>query len=136
MTRPKLAATLQILATEGGDAFYERPLANAIIQDLRSFSGIMTEDNFRNYRVFWRNAIELEIGGGIKLNTALPPRSGILLDFILRVLNGHLPKPTSMPDYIRTYQQITETFKYAFAKQSKLGDPKDEEVAEAVKKLA
>lgn len=134
MVRPQLAETLKILAahSQGGDALYDGPLAEKIVQDLENHGGIVTLEDMKNYRVTWSDPIELDIYGGYKMKTLPPPSSGILMGFMLRVLGDHLPKPKSIDEYVRIYQRILETFKYTYAKRSELGDPADDEVSDIV----
>lgn len=46
----KLARTLRTIAEQGGDAFYEGPLAKSLVQDIRDAGGIITEDDLKNYQ--------------------------------------------------------------------------------------
>ena len=46
----RLAQTLRTIAEEGGDAFYEGPLAHKIVTSIRLQGGIITEDDFKKYQ--------------------------------------------------------------------------------------
>jgi gamma-glutamyltranspeptidase / glutathione hydrolase / leukotriene-C4 hydrolase len=50
--RLKLADSLEIIAREGADALYSRggSLLAPLIKDIESFNGIVTEDDFLNYK--------------------------------------------------------------------------------------
>jgi gamma-glutamyltranspeptidase / glutathione hydrolase / leukotriene-C4 hydrolase len=50
--RPKLAETLEIIAQEGADAIYSKSgsLLKPLLDDIKSFGGIITEDDFINYK--------------------------------------------------------------------------------------
>lgn len=66
--------------------------------------------------------------------TAPPPGSGVLLGFILNVLDGYGFNRESLDgvnNTVLTYQRIIETFKYAYAKRTELGDTKFINIKEA-----
>lgn len=46
---PKLARTLKVIAENGGNAFYEGSIAKSLVKDIRDSSGIITEEDLRNY---------------------------------------------------------------------------------------
>lgn len=45
----KLAHTLRMIATYGGDVLYEGSLAASLAQDIRDSGGIITEQDLRDY---------------------------------------------------------------------------------------
>lgn len=49
-TLPKLAETMKVIATEGGDVFYNGSLAKKLIEDLKKVNGIITEEDLANYK--------------------------------------------------------------------------------------
>ena len=66
--------------------------------------------------------------GNLTMYTNPLPGSGVLLAFILNILDGHLPHKSedkSKNDFKDplTYHRIVEAFKFAFAQRAKLGDP-------------
>lgn len=48
------------------------------------------------------------------------PGSGVVLGFIMNILNGFLDM--SQPNLISNWQRIVESFKYGYAKRTELGD--------------
>lgn len=52
MTRPRLAATLATLGTEGGLSFYNGTIAANIVQDLGAAGGVITAEDLSSYRFF------------------------------------------------------------------------------------
>ena len=49
MKRPQLALTLERIAVEGPDAFYNSNLTYAMAEEIRSHGGIITKEDFGNY---------------------------------------------------------------------------------------
>lgn len=47
---PTLAHTLDIIAEEGPLAIHNGSLTKLLVQDIRNFGGIISEDDLRNYR--------------------------------------------------------------------------------------
>lgn len=47
----KLAKTLKIIATQGGDAFYKGELAKKLADDIQKHGGIITEADLNNYEL-------------------------------------------------------------------------------------
>ena len=52
MKVPKYANTLDIIAREGSDALYNGTFTRTIVQEIQSFGGIITEEDFKNYRFY------------------------------------------------------------------------------------
>ena len=63
ITRKRYANTLETIANEGPDAFYEGPLAQATINALRSKNGTMTLEDLKNYTALSRKPSPSELPG-------------------------------------------------------------------------
>lgn len=57
--------------------------------------------------------------GNLKIYSAPPPGSGAILTFIMNVVRRLLP----INNENVMWQRIVETFKWAYAKRTELGDP-------------
>ncbi|KAJ3604143.1 hypothetical protein NHX12_028884 [Muraenolepis orangiensis] len=91
---PKLADTYQRIAEEGPDVFYKGSIAHGIVEDVQQ---------------------------------ADAPSSGPVLALILNIVNGYNFTGTSVStseEKTLTYHRILEAFRFAYAKRSKLGDPR------------
>ena len=80
----------------------------------------------------------MKLFGNITLHSVPPPGSGLLMSFIMKLVESYGLSPLSLRDEkesVATYQIITEAFKHAYAQRTHLGDPYDENVAETVKKV-
>lgn len=64
------------------------------------------------------SSFEIRLRSGYKLYSGLPPGSGILLAYILRLLDGKLLLPNTSLDAVR----LVEVFKFVYAERSYLGD--------------
>ncbi|XP_058800051.1 scoloptoxin SSD14-like [Phymastichus coffea] len=130
--RPKLAETLRKLANAPNpvDLFYKGDMAKQLVAEIKGFKGIITEEDFANYKVQWREPTVAKLGK-ITMYSAPPPGSGVLLTFMLNVLEKLLPAN----DTNILWQRIIETFKWAYAKRTLLGDPAFENITEVIANL-
>lgn len=58
--------------------------------------------------------------------SAPPPSSGIIVDYILQIVNGLVP----VRDELLNVHRITEAMKFAFGLRRKMGDPKFVDISE------
>lgn len=70
------------------------------------------------YRVKWREPIVLKMEK-MTIYSAPPPGSGAILMFVMNVLRRLLP----VDDENIMWQRVVETFKWAYARRTELGDP-------------
>lgn len=76
-------------------------------------------------RVEWSKPVSIQLHNNT-LHTSPLPGSGALLAFILNVLDGYNMSKESIEDLDNetlTIHRMVETFKYAYAKRSAMGDP-------------
>lgn len=86
--REKLARTLEIIADQGADAFYNGSLSNHIVQEIQEQGGIITEKDLSNYQVDIREALNITLNGTLTAFISYPPSSGIILAYIFNILQG------------------------------------------------
>ncbi|KAG5890285.1 hypothetical protein JTB14_031882 [Gonioctena quinquepunctata] len=132
-TRPRLARTLEIIAEEGVDALYRGSLTDGFVRDIKNHDGIITAEDLRNYDVEWQTPIQANLSGNLKLYTAPLPGSGMVLTFILNILDQFLD--VENPSLLTNYQRIVESFKFGYARRSELGDENFVDVDELVEKM-
>ncbi|PSN54339.1 Gamma-glutamyltranspeptidase 1 [Blattella germanica] len=125
--RPKkICETLKLIAREGGNVLYNGTVAKTLAADIQDMGGIITEEDLAQYRVKWMDPISVSLRGGLQLYTVPPPGSGILLGFILNILEGFNFTAADLKDVnstILTYHRMIEAFKFAYARRAELGDP-------------
>ncbi|XP_022182547.1 gamma-glutamyltranspeptidase 1-like isoform X2 [Myzus persicae] len=97
---PKLAETLRIIAKEGVDAIYNGSLTSLVLEDLKKVKSIITKEHLANYEchvisVEIEESFPVKLKSGHTIHTGPPPSSGIILAYILRVLDGMLPAPNA-----------------------------------------
>lgn len=117
--RPTLGDTLEIIAKEGVDAMYSQngTVAQILLRELRDMGSIITAEDFLQYRVRWQSPEVSKIVNNQTMYTTPLPASGILVTFMMNILNGFLPDKS-----VTSYHRIAEAFKFAYAKRTDLGD--------------
>jgi gamma-glutamyltranspeptidase/glutathione hydrolase/leukotriene-C4 hydrolase len=86
--RPKLAKTLDIIARDGESAFYNGQLTDTIVEEIQSNGGIINKSDLQSYECLVKEPITLKLRNNIELNTVPSPGCGILLNFIMGILDG------------------------------------------------
>jgi gamma-glutamyltranspeptidase/glutathione hydrolase len=92
---PALAVTLQRLADEGFDAFYEGPLAEQQARALAAAGSVIDERDLADHRTTWADPIETTYRG-VRVTTHPPNSSGVVALEILNILEQFEPadRPT------------------------------------------
>uniref|UniRef100_A0A1B6FN82 Gamma-glutamyltransferase n=1 Tax=Cuerna arida TaxID=1464854 RepID=A0A1B6FN82_9HEMI len=118
---PLLAQTLSVIANSDkrADELYNGSLTKQFVKDIQDAGGIITEQDMNNYTVQWEKPYTANLSDGSVVYSAALPGSGILVTFMLRVLDGFLQFAYS--DLQRS-QLIIEAFKHAYGRRSDLGD--------------
>nr|XP_037270324.1 scoloptoxin SSD14-like [Rhipicephalus microplus] len=118
LKQPFLADALEAIANDSATAFYNGRIAKALVRDLRSIGGILTQRDLRSYISKWRAPVESELVDGSRLQSAPAPSSGPVLLYAAALLN-HMGAPHSQE---LLFHRMVESFKYAYAKFNELSD--------------
>jgi gamma-glutamyltranspeptidase/glutathione hydrolase len=123
LVQADLANTLEAIANRGPQGFYEGEIAEKIAAAVRDAGGVMTADDFRNYRVKERKPVTGKYRGyGI---ASMPPPSsgGIHLIEMLNILEGFDVAGNGFGS-ARNVHLTAEAMRRAFADRARfLGDP-------------
>uniref|UniRef100_A0A8C7MNQ1 Glutathione hydrolase n=1 Tax=Oncorhynchus kisutch TaxID=8019 RepID=A0A8C7MNQ1_ONCKI len=128
---PKLADTYKRIAEEGPDVFtmgqWHRQLLMTSRQQTDLIGGIITREDLLDYwPVLNENPLKLTVGE-YTMHVPDAPSSGPVLALILNIVDGYNFTGTSVSTAEKrtlTYHRIVEAFRFAYAKRSKLGDPR------------
>ena len=113
MKNPALAASLELIAKEGRDAFYKGALAKAIADDMQRRNGLLTAKDLADHRSDWVEPLSTTYRGYQMLE--LPPNTqGIAALEMLNILEGFDLKSLghNSADYLHL---LVEAKKIAFA---------------------
>ena len=73
----------------------------------------------------WVKPAAVDLNGNLTLYSMPSPGSGVLVAYIMNILDDNLPRKRDMPlNNPLTFHRIGEAFKHAYAQRTKLGDPK------------
>ncbi|KAG8194808.1 hypothetical protein JTE90_017249 [Oedothorax gibbosus] len=128
LKRPVLAKTLTEIANNGADALYTGSLKNGFLEDIKNCGGILTEADLSNYKPLLKPSVHVQLNSPeapLTLHSVPLPGSGLILGLILKVLNYYNMTEANFRDTDEAalqYHRIVESFKFAFAHRTHLGD--------------
>ncbi|ELW49647.1 Gamma-glutamyltransferase 5 [Tupaia chinensis] len=123
---PALASTLEIVASEGVEAFYKGRLGQMLVEDAAKEGSQLTLQDLAAFQPEVVDALEMPLGD-YTLYSPPPPAGGAMLSLILNVLRGFnfsADSVTSPEGAVNTYHHLVETFKFAGAHRWRLWDPR------------
>ncbi|NWG91075.1 MAG: gamma-glutamyltransferase [Parvularculaceae bacterium] len=118
-----LARTLKAIAAKGAAGFYEGPVADLIVAEMRANGGLITHEDLKNYRAVERKAVTGEFRGFEIVSMPPPSSGGVHLIEMLNVLEGYDLEALghNSADYLGL---LVEAMRRAYADRSEyLGDP-------------
>lgn len=116
--RVKLADTFEIIQKEGVDSIYGGgTIGKRLVDDIKANDGIITAEDFAKYQVRWEVPASSKLQNKKTVYSTALPASGSLVAFMSNVLDGFLGG-----ELVVSLQRIAETFKYAYAERTGLGD--------------
>ena len=118
-----LANTLERVARFGREGFYAGPVADAIVNEMERYRGLITYDDLYNYTSKWRDPVEIEFRD-YKLHIMPPPSSGSIAIAQILEMIGDYPLEKMGHNSAEYVHLLSEAMRRAFADRSYyLGDP-------------
>jgi len=125
---PEQAEALRLIAEHGRSAFYNGPIAKAVIQAVQNAGGVMNQDDLRDYKISEFQPLRGEFRDSTLLTMPPPSSGGVATIQILGALEQyerlHGKTLNSFDHNSAAYAHLlTEAFKHAFADRARwLGD--------------
>ncbi len=123
LVQKDLAATLKIIQQGGTKAFYEGPIAKALVKASDAQGGRLSLDDFKQYTVQWLTPISCQYRGYQIISAPPPSSGGVTLCEMLGILQ-HYPLNTLGFHTAKSAHYMIEAMRYAYADRNEyLGDP-------------
>ncbi|MDN5923616.1 MAG: gamma-glutamyltransferase [Xanthomonadales bacterium] len=123
LVQTQLAHTLQLIQAGGSKAFYEGPIAQAVVKASDANGGILSLRDFAQYSVNWDTPIRCAYRGYTIFSAPPPSSGGTTICQILQIIQ---PYPFSQWGYgsVNAVHYLAEAERRAFAdRNTYLGDP-------------
>lgn len=118
--RPTLANTLELISEKGADEFYEGEIARTLVNTIQSAGGIITLEDFKNYKPVIRPTMSTYYNGR-KVTTCSEPTSGPVLLSVLNLIERFQFKVDGLIGL--NLHRLVEAFKFGYAFRTEMGDP-------------
>jgi gamma-glutamyltranspeptidase / glutathione hydrolase len=142
ITRKRYADTLETIANDGPDAFYNGPIAEATIAAVQAANGTMTMQDLHNYTAAIRTTANITYRG-YKLYSCSAPSSGEVALSVLKIVEQYPNFYHSGMLNLSTHR-LDEAIRFGYGERTSLGDPnfvanlsayQDEMLSEATAKI-
>ena len=123
LVQTELANTLEQIRDKGRAGFYEGPVADSLLLEMKRGGGIITAQDLKNYQAIWRKAITGTYKG-YQVITMPPPSSGGIA--LIQLLKSVAPYPLKKWGHNAdsTVQVMVEAERRVYAdRATHLGDP-------------
>lgn len=123
LVQKDLAHTLEIISKEGVDGFYKGEVAKNIVNTIKKYNGLLTEEDLDHYEVKMREPVVGTYKGNKIVSMPPPSSGGVHIIEILNILeNKNLNKYGPQSSY--AIHQTATAMQMAFSdRASYLGDP-------------
>ncbi|KAL5079843.1 hypothetical protein RYX36_008264 [Vicia faba] len=129
----ELGQTLEIVAKEGIQAFYNGTIGEKLVKDVRELGGILTMEDLRNYKVEITDAMVMNAMGYTFHGMPLPSSGTLGLSLVLNILDSYGSLDAAKGNL--GIHRVIEASKHMFAIRMNLGDPNFENVSETVSEM-
>ncbi|EEF48141.1 glutathione hydrolase 3 [Ricinus communis] len=118
----KLARSLEAIAEQGPQAFYNGTVGEQLVKDVRKAGGILTMEDLQNYKVEITDAVTANVMG-YTVHGMPPPSGGTLgLSMVLNIFDSYGTSGAVQENL--GLHRLIEALKHMFAVRMNLGDPK------------
>jgi gamma-glutamyltranspeptidase/glutathione hydrolase len=123
--QPELAKTLERIANKGADDFYQGETAKLLVAQMQRDGGLITQSDLTDYRVKWRDPMQIAWRGNIIYTAPLPSSGGIALAQLLGIKEDRAADFKGVElNSARYIHLLSEIEKRVFADRADyLGDP-------------
>ncbi|XP_030530027.1 glutathione hydrolase 3 [Rhodamnia argentea] len=129
----ELGQSLEAIAEQGPQAFYNGSIGEKLVKDVREAGGILTMEDLRNYKVEVTDAMSAEVMG-YTIFGMQPPSSGTLgLSLVMHILNSY--GTSNAAEGNLGMHRLIEAMKHMFAVRMNLGDPNFVSIGEYVSEM-
>ncbi|XP_029294830.1 gamma-glutamyltransferase 5a [Cottoperca gobio] len=121
----RLADTLERIAEDGPDVFYNGRIAEDLIHDIQEAGGTLTTQDLASYRATVTDAWAVPFGE-YQMFFPPPPAGGIILSLILNVMKEYNLNPATLKEKEQktlAYHRLIEAFKFANGLKKHICDP-------------
>ncbi|XP_021894947.1 gamma-glutamyltranspeptidase 3-like isoform X2 [Carica papaya] len=130
---PELAGSLDAVAEQGPQVFYNGTIGERLVRDVKEAGGILTMDDLRNYQVKVTDAVTTNVMG-YSISGMPPPSSGTLgLSLVVNILNSY--GSFYAANRSLGLHRLIEAMKHMFAVRMNLGDPDFVDIIEYIRKM-
>lgn len=88
ISRKRYADTLEKIAKEGADVFYNGKMAEDLVKAVNANNGSMTVEDLRNYKIHLRKPASIDYRG-YKLTSNSAPASGVVSLAVMNIVEGY-----------------------------------------------
>jgi gamma-glutamyltranspeptidase/glutathione hydrolase len=123
LRNPDLARSLALIGRDGAKAFYEGPIAAAIVAEAKTHGGLITAADLKNYKVVERMPVRGTYRGCEIVSMPPPSSGGVHIIQILNILSN-FPLREWGQNSAKTIHVMAEAERRAYADRSEyVGDP-------------
>lgn len=123
LVQKDLAHTLKLIAKDGTRAFYDGPIADAIVKASQAHGGIMTKKDFEQYNVEWEKPVRCDYRGYQVISSPPPSSGGTTMCEIMNIVSGY-PMGKFGFRSVKSVHYLVEAMRFSYAdRNTKLGDP-------------